>query len=110
MCKLQHELRRGRRSAAMKASVCGSVSCRCPETSAIVYVDSGSNDGSVELARELGADVIELDMRVPFTAARARNAGFRRLREISPDLEYVQFVDGDCELIAGWLEEARCSS
>ena len=33
-----------------------------------------------------GADVIELDMSVPFTAARARNAGFRRLREIAPDL------------------------
>ena len=59
-----------------------------------------------QLARELGADVIELDMRVPFTAARARNVGFRRLREISPDIEYVQFVDGDCKLIAGWLEDA----
>ena len=77
-----------------------------PRAGAIVYVDSGSTDGSVQLARHLGADVIELDMRVPFTAARARNAGFRRLREISPDIEYVQFVDGDCELIDGWLEDA----
>ena len=83
----------------MKANVCGSASCRCPRASVIVYVDSGSNDGSVQRARHLGADVIELDMRVPFTAARARNVGFRRLREISPDIEYVQFVDGDCELI-----------
>src|SRR5262245_37640182 len=77
-----------------------------PETGAIVYVDSGSNDGSVELARGLGVEVIELDIRVPFTAARARNVGFRRLRQISPDIEYVQFLDGDCTLIAGWLEDA----
>ena len=77
-----------------------------PRASVIVYVDSGSSDGSVQRARHLGADVIELDMRAPFTAARARNAGFRRLREISPDFEYVQFVDGDCELIDGWLEDA----
>jgi glycosyltransferase involved in cell wall biosynthesis len=77
-----------------------------PKIGAIVYVDSGSNDGSTELARGLGVHVIELDMRVPFTAARARNVGFRRLRQISPNIEYVQFLDGDCMLIAGWLEEA----
>jgi len=83
---------------------------RCLEplskAAAVVYVDSGSTDGSAQLARDLGADVIELDMTVPFTAARARNAGFRRLREIAPDLSYVQFVDGDCELIGSWPEEA----
>ena len=45
-------------------------------------------------------------MSVPFTAARARNAGFRRLLEVSPDLDFVQFVDGDCEINAGWLEIA----
>src|SRR5262245_1056026 len=77
-----------------------------PRTSIIVYVDSGSSDGSVPRARHLGSDVIELDMHAPFTAARARNAGFRRLREISPNIEYVQFLDGDCELIDGWLEAA----
>src|SRR5262249_50587947 len=72
----------------------------------VVYVDSGSTDGSVQLARDLGANVIELDLSVPFTAARARNAGFRRLREMAPDLPYVQFVDGDCELIEGWSDHA----
>ena len=40
----------------------------------VVYVDSGSSDGSVQLARELGAQVVELDLSIPFTAARARNA------------------------------------
>lgn len=73
----------------------------------VVYVDSGSTDGSVALARSLGAVVVELDMSVPFTAARARNAGFRRLVDIAPEAAYVQFVDGDCEFALGWLETAR---
>ena len=71
-----------------------------------VYVDSGSEDSSVEIARAIGAEVARLDMRFPFTAARARNEGFRHLRKLSPDLAYVQFVDGDCEVVAGWLEKA----
>jgi GT2 family glycosyltransferase len=72
----------------------------------VVYVDSGSSDGSVALAREMGAEIVELDMAIPFTAARARNEGFVRLRVLAPGLTYVQFVDGDCELAAGWLELA----
>ncbi len=72
----------------------------------VIYVDSGSTDDSVAMARALGAEVVGLDMTVPFTAARARNAGFARLRELAPDLPYVQFVDGDCEVVGGWLETA----
>lgn len=75
-----------------------------PPRTIAVYVDSGSTDQSVRLAGELGVDVIELNGTAPFTAARARNAGFQRLRQRAPDLRYVQFIDGDCELIAGWLE------
>jgi hypothetical protein len=71
-----------------------------------VYVDSGSIDGSVQWARECSVDVIELDMRIPFTAARARNVSFRRVREIAPDLTYVQFVDGDCEVQRDWHQQA----
>jgi glycosyltransferase involved in cell wall biosynthesis len=70
----------------------------------VVYVDSGSTDGSVELARELGVEVVELDMSRPFTMARGRNAGFERLKQVDPEVGYVQFVDGDCELMPGWLE------
>jgi glycosyltransferase involved in cell wall biosynthesis len=73
---------------------------------AVVYVDSGSTDGSVELARSKGYEVVLLDMSRPFTAARARNAGFRRLQECWPDLPFVQFVDGDCAVASGWLEHA----
>ena len=73
----------------------------------VVYVDSGSTDGSVEMARNFGVEVVALDMARPFTAARARNEGRRRLREVAPGLRYVQFVDGDCEVVPGWLDKAE---
>ncbi|MBE1282080.1 MAG: glycosyltransferase [Rhodobacteraceae bacterium] len=68
----------------------------------IVYVDSGSTDGSVHAARDLGAKVVELDMSRPFTAARARNAGLAQLN----NCELVQFVDGDCIVEPGWIVAA----
>jgi GT2 family glycosyltransferase len=73
----------------------------------IVYVDSGSTDGSVSMAQRLGVVVVALDMTQPFTAARARNAGFQRLQQLLPEMAYVQFVDGDCEVVAGWLAKAQ---
>jgi GT2 family glycosyltransferase len=76
------------------------------QASHLVYVDSGSSDGSVEFARSIGADVVELDPNVPFTAARARNAGVERLSRIAPEVKYAQLIDGDCELVDGWIEDA----
>lgn len=70
----------------------------------LVYVDSGSTDESVAHARELGCDVVELDLSEPFTAARARNAGLARLLNQARLPRFVQFVDGDCEVVEGWLE------
>ncbi|MBJ7900393.1 MAG: glycosyltransferase [Cyanobacteria bacterium RI_101] len=72
-----------------------------------VYVDSGSSDGSVDFARSLGMMTAELDLSLPFTAARARNAGVEALLAQHPDLAWVQFVDGDCEAAPGWLETAQ---
>ncbi|WP_414623479.1 glycosyltransferase family 2 protein [Calothrix sp. CCY 0018] len=76
------------------------------ESKTVVYVDSGSTDGSVELAISLGVNVVELDLSVPFTAARARNAGFEYLLEVEHKVDFVQFVDGDCLVAKGWLEKA----
>ena len=51
------------------------------DAAAVVYVDSGSVDGSVKWARDQQIEVVDLDMSLPFTAGRARNAGFERLKE-----------------------------
>ena len=73
----------------------------------VVYVDSGSTDGSAARARAAGVAVVELDPARPFSAARARNEGFDRATADHPGLAYVMFVDGDCEVVAGWLARAR---
>jgi len=75
----------------------------------LIYVDSGSTDDSVRAARKIGAEIVELDMSIPFTAARARNAGFDALQS-RPDkaaFNIVQFVDGDCEIIDDWIDIGR---
>ena len=74
-----------------------------PLCARVVYVDSGSGDDSVAFARGLGVTVVELDTSTPFTAARARNAGFEALLA-GGELDLVQFVDGDCKVEPGWLE------
>lgn len=88
----------GERLRQCLESVAGSATC--------VYVDSGSTDGSTALAETFGADVVLLEEGTGFTAARARNVGFRRLHELQPGTAYVQFVDGDCEIMPQWLFRA----
>src|SRR5450432_827905 len=77
-----------------------------PKVAAVIYVDSGSTDNSLAFAASLGADAIALDMSVPFTAARARNIGLGRAVMLEPVPDYLQFVDGDCELHPDWLPAA----
>ncbi|MEM1213557.1 MAG: glycosyltransferase [Planctomycetota bacterium] len=75
----------------------------------VVYVDSGSTDGSVDTARQLGVEVVELDLSTPFTAARARNEGVARLIEQQPETAFIQMIDGDCTLDHGWLDTAAAA-
>jgi GT2 family glycosyltransferase len=89
----------GERLMACLASVLGRVGT-------VVYVDSGSTDGSPARARAAGARVVELDPARPFTAARGRNAGLALLRAEPVPPAYVQFVDGDCLLDPGWIATA----
>ena len=84
--------------------------CSLSAVGRLVYVDSGSTDGSVQTALALGADVVALDMAQPFTAARARNAGLARLSAaVDGGPALVQFVDADCEVVPGWLDTARAA-
>ena len=73
----------------------------------LIYVDSGSTDDSLEIASRLGVDCVSLDDTKPFSAARARNLGWRELIkrcDVRPDA--VQFVDGDCKFQPGWIAAA----
>lgn len=72
----------------------------------VIYVDSGSTDDSVAAAADMGVEVVELDKDKPFSAARARNEGFMRLMQRHSETEFVQFVDGDCEIAPDWLTVA----
>ena len=84
--------------------------CAClaslPSAIPVVYVDSGSTDDSVENAQRAGVHVVHLSAESGFTAARARNMGWRALLAKFPDLEFIQFMDGDCSLDPNWLGHA----
>ena len=73
----------------------------CP----VIYVDSGSTDNSLDIARSFGSHIVELDMSMPFSAARARNAGAEAALALEPRPEFLQFIDGDCAVVEGWLEK-----
>ena len=72
----------------------------------VIYVDSGSSDSSLEAATQRGISTIELDDSQPLNAARARNTGFEYLTSKLHDLEFIQFIDGDCELDQDWMNKA----
>lgn len=71
-----------------------------------VYVDSNSTDNSVSLASASGVQVLNLDLTKPFSAARARNEGAQKLLAEHPEIEFIQFLDGDCQLDPTWIAAA----
>ena len=75
---------------------------------AIVYVDSGSTDGSVALADRARRDRGRA-RHAPAVHRRPRPQRGRaaRLQAIAPDLAFVQFVDGDCEMRRGLARRGR---
>jgi GT2 family glycosyltransferase len=79
------------------------------DADAIVYADSASIDDSVARvrARFPHVRVVELDTSRPLNPARGRNAGMEELRRVMPDVAFVQFLDGDCDVAPGWLSHAR---
>ncbi|CAM2010055.1 glycosyltransferase [Acanthopleuribacter pedis] len=71
-----------------------------PEKYEIIYVDSGSTDGSQENAEKLGARVFELDTDKP-TAAKGRNKGCHEAKA-----PLLFFLDGDTIVDPGFLTKA----
>lgn len=83
----------------------------------VVYVDSGSSDGSPSTAREAGVPTIELDPSRPFSAGRGRNEGLDEVQRQWPNTQFVLFLDGDCVLdrafpaaaLATFAERPECA-
>lgn len=65
-----------------------------------IYVDSGSSDNSLRIARDLGFKTVRLGSDHP-TAARARNAGWRQANG-----QLVLFLDGDTILQPEFVAKA----
>ena len=72
----------------------------------VVYADSASSDDSVARSRRAGATIVSLDSARPMNASRGRREGFDRLISDHPATQFVQFLDGDCILQPGWIEQA----
>lgn len=70
---------------------------------ATIYVDSGSTDESVANAARFGATVVMMEPGSRFSAARARNLGFRQLMLEASHTQFVQFIDGDCQIDPEWI-------
>lgn len=78
-----------------------------PQVGAVIYVDSGSTDGSFESAQQQGARAVALDMSRPFNAARARNAGIDHIKTHDITPKYVMFLDGDTTATPDWIDVAH---
>jgi len=66
------------------------------EAREVIYVDSGSTDGSLEIARGLEVRVLRLEDPRP-NAAKGRNLGWKNAKG-----KLVQFLDGDMEVHPDW--------
>ncbi len=66
------------------------------EDTEILYVDGGSTDDSLEIARACGVDQILSDGKRR-RASENRNVGLRSARG-----EYIQFIDGDMKIAPDW--------
>jgi GT2 family glycosyltransferase len=96
----------GRNERSRLAACIRSIRASAPPETPVVYVDSASTDDSLQIARDNGADIVQLNPAIPFTAARARNAGAEFLLHRNPSLMFLQFADGDTEMHLRWLPHA----
>jgi glycosyltransferase involved in cell wall biosynthesis len=67
----------------------------------IILVDSASTDGTLELAGAYPIRIFRLQRGQPLSPAIGRYVGYKQAQG-----EYVLFLDGDTELVEGWLTHA----
>lgn len=87
------------RIAACIESVLAATTARFQDA-CVVVVDSNSEDGTATIAARYPVKVYRYRAR-RMTAAAGRWIGFKQT-----DARYVLFIDGDCQLVPGWLELA----
>jgi len=69
---------------------------RLNDTQEVLVIDGGSQDDTVELARQAGVLVIEAG---PVGLAKQRRIGYQETQ-----MEYVAFVDADDRIEPGWIQ------
>jgi glycosyltransferase involved in cell wall biosynthesis len=67
----------------------------------VLLVDSASQDDTVEIAKRYPINILRLDASWFLSAAAARHIGMLYSRG-----DWLLFLDGDMELVEGWLEKA----
>lgn len=72
----------------------------------VVFVAPSDSSQAAAIARRAGAAVVELDGLSTATGGRARNAGYRQLKTLAPDLGFVQFIPAGSALHPDWLTSA----
>lgn len=73
----------------------------CVPSVEIVLVDSASTDETIELARRYPVSIFRLKSGQRLSPAIGRYVGYNQTHG-----EFVLFLDGDMELLQGWLEPA----
>ena len=76
------------------------------EADYLLIADTGSTDGTVELAKELGINVVEISIK-PWRFDDARNAS---LASIPADIDYCIALDMDEVLLPGWRAHLESES
>lgn len=71
----------------------------------IVFVTDKIGGANAVLAAQLGAEVVNLGGG-SLGPGRIRNTGYRRLKAIDPEVEFVQFLEADFQLDPNWFEAA----
>ena len=71
----------------------------------IVFVTTDRDSEAAAAAIRMGVDVVTAST-TPFNPGRVRNTGYRRLKALDPQVEYVQFLEPDFVLDENWFTEA----
>ncbi|PQA87302.1 AAA family ATPase [Hyphococcus luteus] len=72
----------------------------------VVFVPMTAMNEAIAQARKAGAEIVEPGKGLQ-TGGRAKNAGYRQLKKIAPDLSYVQFIEAGAALDPDWLSAAE---